>query len=169
MPQAAACSSKPPAPTTPCQRADGRSSRGDCHHLRASHRPVGLIYSFSALTWNFTGCQRVGATIGETGELEAQCLSLVPSHRLFLGNRRSIWTQQATAEPRSALSGCRSSRTPAPSRSMTAPTSMTSPRWGWSSATPGPRFGGFSDSIRDAFGWASRHAETPGRGSVHGR
>jgi hypothetical protein len=36
------------------------------HGAEDSLLPVGSIYSFSALTWSFTGRQRVG-TIGETG------------------------------------------------------------------------------------------------------
>src|ERR1017187_6705382 len=75
--------------------------------------PVGSIYSFSALTWSFTGRQRVGTTIGETGGSRPRrgaylwCYSTAS----FSRSRRSIgassiWTQQA----RNAVRQCCSVR-----------------------------------------------------------
>src|SRR5664280_833146 len=81
--------------------------------------PVGSIYSFNALTWSFTGRQRVGTTIGETGgsrlvEVPTSGATAPPlsreaagqsAHRVFGPNRANpyfrYWgdTQQSSRRP----------------------------------------------------------------------
>src|ERR1017187_9164690 len=70
--------------------------------LRKPGFPVGSIYSFSALTWSFTGRQRVGTTIGETGGSRPRRGAYLWCYRTasFSRSRRligasSIWTQHA--------------------------------------------------------------------------
>jgi hypothetical protein len=70
--------------------------------LWRSRKLVGSIYSFSALTRSFTGRQRVGTTIGETGGSRPRRGAYLSCHRTasFSRSRKSIgpssiWTQQA--------------------------------------------------------------------------
>src|ERR1035437_4657563 len=76
-------------------------SSWSCQRDRGADLRVGSIYSFSALTRSFTGRQRVGTTIGETGGSRPRRGAYLSCHRTasFSRSRKSIgassiWTQQ---------------------------------------------------------------------------